>query len=377
MKKNYAILDTNRKISQIRRKGTVKMSDRMPVIEKAVLIDERRIELYWNMQMREADHEKNFRVYYAGEERKLVHWTLEDDWGYGTVYQKERLRTTLCMEEPVDVNCVDQLKIRVLDTVTDLMDIPVEQEKSWSVVYEPYYTQEITGEMGVKVRAGNKVKEDSLKHASEMVDIMLKKIPQVAQELQKRNVFLAVFALGENAYDIPEHRMGYLMATRGVEGFGGDIASVSESNVIRLRYGRNATAYRNESILAHEFGHSIHLSGINELEDQSLARRVVYCYEHALSEGLFPNTYAISNCEEYFATLCTIWFNVMQEGTDGTWDGVRGPVNTRAELAEYDPEGYELMSTIFEDILFPEPWDINRDAYAIDGSKKEEETVLR
>ncbi len=37
----------------------------------------------------------------------------------------------------------------------------------------------------------------------------------------------------------------------------------------------------------------------------------------------------------------------MQEGVDGRWDGIRGPVNTREELKVYDPEGYELMKHIY------------------------------
>ena len=346
------------------------MEKRIPKIEKAVLIDSRRIEVYWNTQMRGADDEKNFKVYFEGEEIPLVHWRLIDDWGYGTVYQKEHLRTTISLEKEVDVEKADKIVLCVSDKVTDLMDVSVPADKKWEVTYEPHYTQEFTGKCGVKVRASKRVKADTLEKAAELVDIMLEKIPQVAAKLQERNVFLAIFGIGENAYDVPEHRMGYLLATRPVEGFGGEVASVSESNVIRMKYGRYATAYPNESILAHEFGHSIHLSGINELEDQTLAEEVESSYKYASENGLFPNTYAISNSAEYFATLCTIWFNVMQEGADGTWDGVRGPVNTREELKVYDENGYKLMKKLFNEVSFPAPWDENRDAYNIDGTAK-------
>ncbi len=347
------------------------MEKRVPKIQKAILIDERRIEIYWLDQMRYADDEKNFKVLFEGKEQPLVHWTAEDEWGYGTVYQKEHLRTTICMEKGIDVNEADKIELFVSSKVTDLMDIPVDEKTVWKVTYEPHYTQVVTGKSGVMIKASKKVQADTLVKAAELVDIMLEKIPQVAKELQKRNVFLSIFGIGESAYDVPEHRMGYLLATRPVEGFGGDVASVSEANVIRRKYGRYATAYPNESILAHEFGHSIHLSGINELKDQSLAKELEACYEHASSTGLFPNTYAISNSAEYFATMCTFWFNVMQEGADGTWDGVRGPVNTREELKEYDPMGYKFMKKLFNEVSFPTPWDQNRDAYHIDGTVRE------
>ena len=64
------------------------MENNTPYIQKAVLIDDRRIELYWNTQVRRADCEKNFLVKYAGEKRELFHWTSNMEWSYGTLYQK-------------------------------------------------------------------------------------------------------------------------------------------------------------------------------------------------------------------------------------------------------------------------------------------------
>ena len=57
----------------------------------------------------------------------------------------------------------------------------------------------------------------------------------------------------------------------------------------------------------------------------------------------------------------------MQEGVDGRWDGIRGPVNTREELKVYDPEGYELMKHIYPEKTLPEPWRYNVNIYDIDG----------
>ena len=143
-------------------------------------------------------------------------------------------------------------------------------------------------------------------------DMMLEKIPEVAEELVRRGAEVSVFGLLENAYDVPEHRMGYLLATRHVAGYGGEMtnpaSSISEANVIRLRTGRYATSYPNEMILVHEFGHAIHLVGMNGLKDQTLADMIRKAYQHASDNGLWPDTYAISNYEEYFATLSTVWF---------------------------------------------------------------------
>lgn len=49
---------------------------------------------------------------------------------------------------------------------------------------------------------------------------------------------LAIYPLGEDAYDIPEHRVGCLYMHRHVEGYGGvienPVSSISEANVLRI-----------------------------------------------------------------------------------------------------------------------------------------------
>ena len=211
-----------------------------------------------------------------------------------------------------------------------------------------------------------------MEKASCILDIMLSKLPETAEALRKNGAEVALYGLLESAYDIPEHRMGYLLATRPVEGFGGTlsapVSSISEANVIRLRSGRYATRYPHEMILVHEFAHAIHLIGFAALSDQTLSGEVMRTYRHAMENGLWHDTYAASNHEEYFATMSTIWFNVMQEGVDGKWDGIRGPVNTREELKRYDPEAWRLMDQIYPDAVLPAPWDKNVNYYGVDGT---------
>lgn len=345
-----------------------------PYIKKAVLIDNKRIELYWNKQVFRADHENNFKVTLNDSILKLVHWNSNMEWNYGTVYQKESMRTTLCLNEEIDIDNVDHLKIQVIAEVVDLNDNKANYNREYNITYEPYYTQSIKSSSGILIQAGTTVNYKSLISAASIVDLMLKKIPQVAEELVNKNAKISIYGLKENAYDIPEHRMGYLLAIRHVEGFGGDmnntLSSVSEANLIRLRSGRYATSYPNEMILVHEFGHSIHLVGIDSLKDRTLSNNIKKCYENAKQNNLWPYSYAISNHEEYFATLSTIWFNVMQEGVDGKWDGIRGPVNTRKELEVYDQNAYKLMSSIYSEELISSPWNYSSDHFDIDGNPR-------
>lgn len=342
-----------------------------PEIVDAWLIDDRRIELYWNTQVFHADDESYFSVTRDGVELPLFHWTRDMDWDYGTVYQKETYCTTIALVDPVDVNDAGSMKVRVTREVRDLMDRPVDYNRSYTLEYRPHYTSFATTRDGILVKGSKVIQPYTMGTAVKIIDTMLEKRPDIAAKLVERGAELAVFGLKYDAYDVPEHRLGYRLATRPVEGFGGEannpMSSISEANLIRLRSGRYATQYPHEMILVHEFGHAIHLVGINFLEDQTTAEEIRAAYAHAKEKGLWPNSYAISNYEEYFATLSTVWFNVMQEGIDGRWDGIRGPVNTRDELEEYDPEGYRLMASVYPDKSLPRPWRFNKDNYDIHG----------
>lgn len=342
-----------------------------PEIEHAYLIDDRRIELYWNTQVFHADDERYFEVSLDGVAQPLVHWTRDMPWDYGTVYQKETYCTTLCLTEPIDTALASRMTVRVVSEVRDLLDRATDYQRVYTLEYRPHYTSFRTTRDGIRIKGSKVIQSYTLDVAAKIIDIMLAKRPDVARKLVERGAEIAVYGLKYDAYDVPEHRMGYMLATRPVEGFGGEadnpVGSISEANVIRLRSGRYATRYPHEMILVHEFAHTFHLVGLNFLEDQTDADAVRAAYAHAVEAGKWGNSYAISNYEEYFATLSTIWFNVMAEGIDGTWDGIRGPVNTREELEEYDPEGYALMARVYPEKSLPYPWRFNKDAYDITG----------
>ncbi len=342
-----------------------------PKIVDAWLIDERRIELYWNTQVFRADDEHNFLVMLDGRALPLVHWRQDMPWDYGTVYQKETYCTTLCLVAPVDVERAGDITVRVVRGVRNYRDRDADTSVVYPLEYHPHYTSFLKSRDGILIKGSKVIQPYSLEVAAKIVDVMLEKRPEVAAKLVERGAEVAVYGLKHDAYDVPEHRMGYVLATRPVEGFGGEaenpIGSISEANLIRLRSGRYATRYPHEMVLVHEFGHTVHLVGINFLEDQTLADQVSAAYAHAVETGLWQNSYAISNYEEYFATLSTVWFNAMQEGIDGKWDGIRGPVNTRDELEEYDSQGYEMMAAVYPEKSLPRPWRFNKDDYDING----------
>ena len=245
----------------------------------------------------------------------------------------------------------------------------------YEVPYEAYYRYETTAKCGVKVKGGRTLllPEKTLARAAEMVDVLLSESQYLADKMIESGCFLAVYGPDEHAYYIPEHRGTYDPDMRYVEGFGGTTCSITECNVWHWLESTADkpredyfTAYWDENILAHEFSHGIKISGMDILADQSLANEYQMLYRHAKAAGLWPNSYAISNSDEFFATMTTIWFNVMNEsGRDDFWDGVRGPINTRDELYNYDIYTYRFFSKIYPFTDLGENWDSVADRYKL------------
>lgn len=345
------------------------------------MIDGRRIEIYWNQEIQNGEFTENYEVTNHGEVCPLFKWTESMEWNYGTVYQTEEKRTTICLTQELGTGHLQEVRVRCCGSIRSIDGVKVDEQKSYPVVYEPYYAKFTVCDCGIVIKSDASVPTLVHQRAKQMIDIMMRKLPQAAEVMVKSHTELAIYGKQETAYSIPEHRMGYLVMHRPVEGYGAvmenPVGSISEVNVMRLLEGPCQTRYRHELILAHEFSHGIHLIGLEYAKDQSLADQFREIYLHAKESGKWPKTYAISNYEEYFATLSTIWFNVMEESPDGTWNGVRGPVNTREELKIYDPEAYEFFRRIYPETSFPAPWDTYVDRFDIDGKERTGGTELR
>ncbi len=277
--------------------------------------------------------------------------------------------TTLRLTTPIEKD-TDGVTVTYKDTV-----IPCP--------YEDYYKYRVTSKSGVPVKGSGKLMwgEKTVERAAELVDIQLSASPEIARQMVESGASLCVFGPGENAYHIPEHRSGYHVASLYVEGFGGITCSITEANVWHWHYKNESrpdpeysTHYMNENILIHEFGHGVKIAGIDRMEDRSLYTEFQMLYRHAKAAGLWPNTYAISNSDEYFATLSAIWFNVMNEcHADDGWDGTRGPINTRRELYNYDIDAYKFFSKIYPHRDLDGDWTPVPNYYKVTGLKDEPE----
>ena len=323
-----------------------KVQEEAPAITEAKLITDRLIELDWNQDVTGADEKASFQVMVNGQEAEL------NDYGYnagnGALYFDQM--TTL---ELKDVPAEDaQITVQVVGNVTNELNEAADTEEVYTVEVAPFYTQFVQADCGITVKSSDAVEPSTLQAAADMVDVMLSERSDVAEKMIENGAELAVYGQGESAYSIPEHRATYDPDMYYVEGYGGmvgnPVASIYDANVLRLLRQdspNHYTSYENESVLVHEFGHSVHLLGVDSIPE--LKEEFDAVYASAQAKNLWPNSYAISNREEYFATCTAIWFNAMSESNDGSWDGVRGPVNTREELQAYDVDMYNFLAKIY------------------------------
>ncbi len=263
----------------------------------------------------------------------------------------------------------------------------VHKEVTYEAPYEAYYKYEYTTPVcGITVVGSAKLIRgmETLERAGEIVDTMLKNCPDVVAQMKASGLKLAIYGKGETAYHILEHRGDYDKEMRYVEGFGGITCSVTESNVWHWTASNPDspdpdyyTAYLNESVLVHEFAHGVKIAGIDMMANPALAAEYQMVYRHAKAAGLWPESYAISNSDEFFATMSAIWFNVMNEsGGNDNWDGVRGPINTRQELYNYDIDTYRFFAKLYPFTDLDGAWAPVPDTAILTGLPNEEAADL-
>lgn len=338
-----------------------------PKIVRARRINDRDIEIYWDEMFEHGEDPGADAFSVCADGKELA---LERRYGHGgRVYFYGM--TTLRLAEPLP--CGEGAPA----VTVKYGDVEV------TAPYEDYYKYRLITKSGVEVKgsAALLLGMKTVERAGKIVDIMLSASPEIAAQMVKSGASLCIYGKGECAYHIPEHRPGYNPHSLYVEGFGGITCSITEANVWHWRDDDDSrpdkeyyTRYKNECILVHEFGHGVKIAGIDKMEDGELAREFTMLYRHAKAAGLWPNTYAISNSDEYFATLSAIWFNVMNEcAKDDGWDGTRGPINTRRELYNYDIDAYKFFSKIYPYRNLDGAWSPVPDTVKVTGLKDDPE----
>jgi hypothetical protein len=210
---------------------------------------------------------------------------------------------------------------------------------------DEFYTKRLDYH-GIPIKAHKDVSDEALVEAKARLAMMLDKLPSVRQKLEKAGAQLHIIGRNQVTSDLPEHRHlkgkpfdGKLTVDQRTRGLGGLLTSCGEENLLRLRQDR----YRGRDICVHEFAHSI----FNHGAPQSVRQKIREQHKKSLANGLWVDSYAGSNVNEFFAELSMWYF-----GTHGDL-GMKGkkPANGREGLKSYDPEAFALMDEFYSGAL--------------------------
>ena len=196
---------------------------------------------------------------------------------------------------------------------------------------------------GYPIVSSGAVNDYALKEAAFLVDMMLKKRPDIRQAMIDSGSRMIVIGHNEFTSDIPEYKHlrpkdFWDARARGLGGSRQDaVCSCAEENVLAFP----GDPYSTENILIHEFAHNIHLRGLVNL-DPTFDDRLRKCYDEAMKNDLWQSKYASTNHAEYFAEGVQSWFN-----NNRPPDHDHNHVDTRKELIEYDPGLAAICREVF------------------------------
>lgn len=220
---------------------------------------------------------------------------------------------------------------------------------------------------GIPIVSSEKVPDDALLVARDIVNYMLVKRPDVRAALIKRGARVLVMAQTEMETDLPERRNwkkpskddprltpgerenydkpGGIASmsdreywNRRARGMGGTVTSCAEENLL----GYPGTRYYGENILVHEFSHNI--MGALRTADTALYKEIGKAYEAAKAKGMYKGQYAINTVAEYWAEGTQWWFWSNFEFYDGNTR-----VQTPEDLKNYDPALYRILEQVYLD----------------------------
>lgn len=242
------------------------------------------------------------------------------------------------------------LKLEVCPIHGEVTAIP--EGKHIPSFYKKYIETE-----GLYVTSSERVSDEALLKACDIISLMLAKRPDVKAQMVAKGCHVMIIGKDEETCDLPEfaHICNCEDSIRywnwRARGFGGApedefSSSCGEENLLALPKDK----YRGENILIHEFAHLIHTIGIVGV-NPDFNQRLETLRQNALRSGLWQNTYAVSNKEEYFAECVQSFFNCNQYAEEP--NGVHNGMNRRVKLKSYDPDMYSLLKEYFYEIDIP------------------------
>ncbi len=232
-----------------------------------------------------------------------------------------------------------------------------------SLGVSPFYRKYVDA-MGIAVVSSDKVPDDALLVARDIVNSMLAARPDLRKAMIARKWRTGVIAEVEMTSDIPEYarlkRPGApadepvnqldrdYHANRS-RGLGGNPTTGAEENLLGYPNAR----YWGEHIFVHEFAHAIMGGGIRDV-DPAMHAEIRAAYDSAMAAGKYIHPdgrkhYATTNAGEYWAEGVQWWFF----SNYGECFAGNIKVETPDELKAYDPRLFELLGRVFDTHRIP------------------------
>ena len=197
---------------------------------------------------------------------------------------------------------------------------------------------------GIPIQAHQVVSDAALFAAYEHLNRMLAHLPMAVSNLAGAGAELHIIGRDQVTTDLPEWRQDkgrplveYDGLTRDerTRGMGGRLTSCGEENLLQLTNDR----YRGRDICYHEFAHNLRNFGIPQTVRANFDKQ----YQRSLAAGLWRDSYAGSNADEFFAELSMWYFG---SHGDLQMSGPK-PENGPAGLKKYDPDAYTLFDELY------------------------------
>jgi hypothetical protein len=205
---------------------------------------------------------------------------------------------------------------------------------------------------GIPLVAASVVPDAAFNEAWGVLENMLTGVSSsVVQKIIANKIRIGIIGKNQLTTDMPEYRnldrdfplpggQSWNARARGL-GATVDIPLITgaEENILCLPGDR----YTGESILLHEFSHTVLNLGV-EFADTNFKGRLTTAYQAVIGKK-WTNTYADDTVEEYWAEGVQDYYNTNIESIPS--NGIHNEINTRAELKSYDPELFGLIQEIF------------------------------
>ncbi len=215
-------------------------------------------------------------------------------------------------------------------------------------MFDPYYEKLLNAD-GIPVISSAAVSDAALVETARILNGMIGGRTDIRAALIANEATAGVIGINENTTDIPEH--AFLKLDQETDwdvrarGFGGTIwipiTTSGEENLLCLE----SDKWSGENVFIHEFAHTLMNLALPFIPGGiDILLRITVAYDSAIAAGLWQNTYAGSNFEEYWAEGVQTFFNAERFVTPS--NGIDNEIATRSSLVVYDPTLAALIAEV-------------------------------